>query len=194
MKWLKAWLSVGVLCFAVNGVYAQSDLGKGLQFGAGAFASIYIHEVGHAVTAKAMGATDIDIDIPRTGGKCIFCGEMKAKYPTPFTRLQNQMLYASGLLAQNLASEFVIRNRAAGQSAFGQGITSTNIASNVMHVYGYYFKYIGRDGWQGNDLDGYYQSGGNPHLLSVALLAYTAYSISRMRQKEMPLFGLSLKF
>lgn len=123
-----------------------------------------------------------------------FCGEIKSKFPKPFTREQNQALYASGLIAQNIAAEMVIRNKVLGQNALGQSLAGTAIISNVMHVYGYYFKYIGRDGWKGNDIDGYYQNGGNPHIFSAALLAYTAYSLQRMRQKEIPLFGVSLKF
>jgi hypothetical protein len=191
---LKRFAVAIALCLSSSSLLAQSDLAKGFQFGAGAFASIYFHEVGHAVTAKALGADDIHIQVPRQD--CIFCGGTYSTFPKSvvLSPAQNQMRYASGLIAQNLAAQIVVQNRGMYQSAFGQGIMGTNIVSNVRHVYSYYTKRVGENGWQGNDLDGYAQSGGNPHVFSALLLTYTAYSLHRMRQKEIPLFGVSLTF
>jgi hypothetical protein len=37
-------------------------------------------------------------------------------------------------------------------------------------------------------------SGGNPHLFSAVLMAYTAWSLQRMRTNEIPLFYVNLHF
>jgi hypothetical protein len=63
-----------------------------------------------------------------------------------------------------------------------------------MHVYVYYTRYVGVDGYRGNDIDAFAASGGNPHLFSAVLVAYTACSLQRMRTNEIPLFYVNLHF
>ena len=163
-----------------------------LEYGAGIYSSIYIHEVGHALTAKLYGAENIDINVPAEGGGWL-SGETKYVMPSR-TRSADRMITVSGLFAANLAAEVVLQNDGLHDSAFAQSIFGTAHASNVMHVFRYYTKIRGRNGWKGNDIDHYELSGGNPHVLSAILLGYTAWSLSRASDKQLPLFGVSFEF
>ncbi len=171
----------------------ESDLGKAVQTVAGIYSSIWIHEAGHALTFRALGATDIDIKVPRDG--CRLCGETTAKVPAGgYPPGQAQAFAGSGLLAANLAGELVIQRQSLHDSPFAQSVLGSSLVSNAIHVYTYYTRYVGVDGYRGNDIDAFAAGGGNPHLFSAALLAYSAWSLQRMRQKEIPFFYLNLRF
>lgn len=171
----------------------ESDLGNAVQTVAGIYGSIWIHELGHALTFQALGATDIEIKVPREG--CRLCGETLAKSPAGrFRPWQEQAIAGSGLLAANLAGELVIQRQSLHNSAFAQSVLGTSLVSNVIHVYTYYTRHVGVDGYRGNDIDVFAAGGGNPHLFSAALLAYSAWSLQRMRQKEIPFFYVNLRF
>ena len=193
MGFLKPLLISLTLCLSSTQLFAQSDLGKGLQFVAGAYAGLYIHEAGHALVAKSIGASDVEIVIPKPNAG-IYSGETRSTFPNPIANEEKQILALSGLLAQNLATELILQNKLLHKSSLAQGVVSGSMVINVANVYRYYTKVIGVDGYRGNDIDHYAQSGGNPHVVSALLLTYTAYSLQRMRKNEMPLFGISLKF
>lgn len=170
-----------------------NDLGNAVQTVAGIYGSIWIHEMGHALTFHAFGATDIDIKVPREG--CRLCGETTSKIPPGgFLPWKAQAIAGSGLLAANLAGELVIQRQSLHDSAFAQSVLGSSLVSNARHVYTYYTRYVGVDGYRGNDIDAFAASAGNPHLFSAALLVYTAWSLQRMRQKEIPLFYVNLRF
>lgn len=56
----------------------------------------------------------------------------------------------------------------------------------MVHVVTYYTRVRGRNGYRGNDIDAFELAGGNPHLLSAALLATSAYALQRMHKKNIP--------
>jgi hypothetical protein len=171
----------------------ENDLGNAIQSVAGIYSSIWIHEFGHALNFHAFGATDIDITVPRKG--CWLCGETSSKSPAGgYPPWQAQAIAGSGFLAANLAGELVIQRQSLHGSAFAQSVLGSSLVSNAIHVYAYYTRYVGVDGYRGNDIDAFAASGGNPHLFSAALLAYTAWSLQRMRKNDIPLFYVNLRF
>ena len=169
------------------------ELSNAAQYVAGIYSSIFIHEVGHAVVAKASGATEIEIEVPRKDK--LLSGVTRSIPPANgFSRTQEQWLSASGLIAANLAGEAVVANRHWHRSPYAQAMLGTALASNAMHVFTYYTRVRGVDGYQGNDIDQFELAGGNPHLLSAGLIAYSVWTLHRMRQREIPLFGVNLRF
>ena len=78
----------------------------------------------------------------------------------------------------------MLHHESLSRSGFGQGLVATNLYSNAAHVFSYYTKVRGRNGYQGNDIDSFELAGGNPHLLSAGLLAYSAYALHRMHKKN----------
>src|ERR1035437_6417355 len=99
-----------VAALSTNAHALEKDLENAAQTVAGIYGSIWIHEIGHAVTLKAFGATDIQIVVPREDR--IFSGETLAKHPSEGDkRWQAQTIAASGLLAANLAGEVVIQRK-----------------------------------------------------------------------------------
>ena len=169
-----------------------NDLGNAAQTVAGIYGSIWLHELGHAATAKAFGATDIRIEVPPKGR--ILSGVTYFTYPRQPTPAERRAVALSGMIAANLGAELVLQNRGLHRNEFAQSILGTSLASNAIHVYTYYTKWVGVDGYRGNDIDDYARAGGNPHLMSAALVGYTAWSLRRMRKKEIPLFYVNLKF
>ncbi len=176
----------------INANALECDLGNGLQYVGGIYASILTHEVGHALTAKAFGATDIRIKIPRENG--LFNGVTTYNHPRGLSSEQSRMVSVAGLLSANLVGEMVIQRQGLHDSPFAQSVLGTALASNVIHVVTYYTKVRGRNGYRGNDIDAFELSGGNPHLLSAGLLAYTAWSLSRVSRQQIPLFGVRVQF
>lgn len=187
-------LLLGVTATLSSNVQArENDLGNAVQTVAGIYGSIWIHEMGHALTFHAFGATDIDIKVPRAG--CRLCGETTSRIPAGgFKPWQAQAIAGSGVLAANLAGELVLQRQSLHDCAFAQSVLGSSLVSNAIHVYTYYTRYIGVDGYRGNDIDAFAASGGNPHLFSAALLAYTAWSLQRMRKNDIPLFYVNLRF
>jgi hypothetical protein len=160
---------------------------------AGIYASIYVHELGHAAAFKANGATDIRIYVP--GPQCkLLCGLTTATLPAAPGRATAQAMNAAGFASANLASELLLQNRSAARSGFGQGFIAANLYSNAAHVVTYYTKIVGRDGYRGNDIDDYARVGGNPHLLSAGLIAYSVWTLHRMKKKEIPVMFVQLRF
>ncbi len=172
-------------------------LGHDLQNVAGAaagiFGSIYGHEIGHALAFRAFGASDISIHVP--GDQCrLLCGNTTARLGQPPTAEERRWTSAAGLLSANLLSEALLDRRSLAQSSFGQGYIAANLYSNLFHVYSYYTRRVGVDGYRGNDLDAFASAGGNPHLLSAALVGYTLYSVTRMRERHLPLLFVRIPF
>jgi hypothetical protein len=158
----------------------------------GVYGSIYVHEFGHALAFKAMGAENIAIRVPPEGK--ILGGITTADPPeTPFTRSQMRLISVAGFAAANVASEFMLQSPNLYNNRVAQGFIGANLVSNVRHVYTYYTEVRGRNGYTGNDIDSYELAGGNPHWLSAALIGYTVWSLQRMQKKEIPLFFISLK-
>lgn len=174
---------------------AQAD--NGIQHAAGAvagiFAGIYIHEAGHALAFRAAGAEEIRIRVP--GEQCaLLCGQTSVKWAGARNSITDGTISAAGFMASNLATALLIRHEGAAKSAFGQGMIATNLYSNVAHVVTYYTKIRGRDGYRGNDIDDYEVAGGNPHLLSAGLLAYSLYALHSMHKKKIPILFVQMRF
>jgi len=171
----------------------ERDLTNAVQTIGGIYGSIWIHEVGHALTLSAFGASDITIVVPREDR--LFSGETRSRQPAAGYRpWQVQAIAVSGLVAANLAGEVVMRRQSLHGSPFAQSVLGTALVSNAMHVYSYYTRWVGVDGYRGNDIDAFASGGGNPHLFAAALIAYTAWSLQRMRKDEIPLFHVNLRF
>lgn len=171
----------------------EKDVTNAVQTVGGIYGSIWIHEVGHALTQNAFGATDIEIKVPREDR--LFSGETLARHPDEGYRpWQAQVIAGSGLVAANLAGELVIQQKSLHGSPFAQSVVGTALVSNAMHVYAYYTRRVGIDGYRGNDIDAFEASGGNPHVFSAALAAYTVWTLQRMRQNEIPFFYVNLRF
>jgi hypothetical protein len=182
-----------VLCLIGSRGYAQDTVIADVAGTAvGVYSSIYVHELGHALALKAMGAENIVIEVPPTGQ--VFGGITTADLPeTPLTRSQAQLISVAGFAAANVASEFMLQSPNLYGSQAARGFMGANLVSNVRHVYSYYTQVRGRNGYKGNDIDNYELAGGNPHWLSAALIGYTVWSLQRMQKNEIPLFFISLK-
>ncbi len=171
----------------------SADLTNAAGAAAGIVGSIYGHELGHAVAFGLLGASDIAIDVP--GGQCrLLCGATRARLGRTLTAEERRWASAAGLLSANLLGEALLDRRSLARSGFGQGYLAANLYSNVFHVYSYYTRRVGVDGYAGNDLDQFEAAGGNPHLLSAALVGYTLYSLKRMQDRRIPLLFVRIPF
>ena len=92
---------------------------------AGIYSSIYIHEGGHALAYKLMGATDVAIEVPRPG--TIFSGQTTGTFTSPFTQDQLKLATVSGFAAASLAEEMVMQHKGLQSSSYAQSILG-NIA------------------------------------------------------------------
>jgi hypothetical protein len=183
-------LLAGLLCVSPT---SAGDLGRAAGVAAGIFADIYVHEAGHALAADASGATDIHIHVP--GPQCkLLCGQTTWAPQSAVSPAWHQAIDVAGFAASNLAAEALLRRDGSARSAFGQGFIATNLYSNVAHVVTYYTRVVGRNGYRGNDIDGYEQAGGNPHVLAVGMLAYSAWTLHRMKQRHIPVMFVQLRF
>jgi len=172
---------------------ASKDVERAAGAAAGIFAGIYVHELGHAAADRAAGAEDIHIRVP--GTQCtLLCGETQAAWRVPPTPAQARTINAAGFIASNLAAELMLQHESSARSGFGQGFIATNLYSNAAHVFTYYTKIRGRNGYRGNDIDAYELAGGNPHLLSAGLIAYSVYTLHRARKKEIPILFMRVPF
>lgn len=175
------------LCLLPFGVHAlERDLLNAIETAGGVYSSIYIHEFGHALVYKTFGATDVSIEVPRKG--TILGGRTTADLPERLSEGQRQVVAVSGLVAASLAGEVVLQQRGLHRSPYAQAVLGTAVASNLFHVYTYYTRVRGKEGYTGNDIDYFELAGGNPHLFSVALVSYSAWALHRMRRKSVPFF------
>jgi hypothetical protein len=184
---LLSFLLLPCSCFAL-----ERDVLNAAESVAGIYSSIYIHEAGHALAYKLMGATDVTIEVPRRG--TIFSGQTTGTFTKPFTQDQLKLAAVSGLAAANLAGELVMQHKGLQSSPYAQSILGTSLVSNLIHVTHYYTKIRGINGYAGNDIDQYELAGGNPHLMSAVLTGYTLWTLQRMRKSEIPLFYVNLRF
>jgi hypothetical protein len=184
------WLG---LLFPLTASALDHDLLNAVQAGAGIYSSIFIHELGHALAATAVGGQDVSIEVPDSKGG-ILSGRTRWKMDKAFSPAEWKIVSVSGLAAANLAGEVILAHRNMRGAAYGQSILGTAVVSNAANVYRYYTKIRGKDGYEGNDIDQFELAGGNPHLLSAALLGYSAWTLHRMRQRDVPLFFVNLKF
>ncbi|MBL8277516.1 MAG: hypothetical protein JNL93_12505 [Pelomonas sp.] len=160
---------------------------------AGIGASIYGHELGHALAFRWVGAEDVRIQVP--GEQCrLLCGATHARLNRSLSTEERRWLSASGLLSANLINEALLGRRTLAESGFGRGYVAANLYSNLVHVYSYYTQHVGVDGYRGNDIDQFEAAGGNPHLLSAALVGYSLYAVKRMRDRQIPLLFVKLNF
>lgn len=165
---------------------AGQNIERGIGAAAGIFAGIYVHELGHATAFRAAGAEQVRIRVP--GPQCaLLCGQTDAQWTGALSPATLRGISVAGFLASNLASEVVLRHEPAARSGFGQGFVATNLYSNVVHVATYYTRVRGRNGYRGNDIDTFEMAGGNPHLLSAGLVAYSLYAVQRARKKGIPI-------
>lgn len=172
---------------------ASHDLERAAGAAAGIFAGIYVHELGHAAAFRAAGAEEIRIRVP--GAQCtLLCGQTDVKWSAPPSAADGRIISTAGFIASNLASELMLQHESSARSGFGQGFIATNLYSNAAHVFTYYTKIRGRNGYRGNDIDAYELAGGNPHLLSAGLLAYSVYALHRARKKEIPILFMQVPF
>lgn len=160
---------------------------------AGIYAGIYVHELGHAAAFRAAGAEEIHIRVP--GPQCkLLCGQTDVRMRAAPSPAEARMISTAGFIASNAAAELLLQHEPSARSAFGQGLIATNLYSNAAHVLTYYTRVRGRGGYRGNDIDAYELAGGNPHLLSAGLIAYSAYALHRMRKKHIPVLFVQLRF
>ena len=169
------------------------DLQRGAGAAAGIVAGIYVHELGHAAAFDLTGAEHIRIRIP--GPQCkLLCGQTDGTWAAAPSAAQRRLISVAGFLSSNVAAETMLQHDSLARSGFGQGLIATNLYSNAAHVFTYYTKVRGRNGYRGNDIDSYELAGGNPHLLSAALLAYSVYALHRMHKKHVPVLFVSTHF
>ena len=191
MKSSLVWLVGLVVSHPAQAVGNPVERGVGVA--AGIFAGIYIHELGHAAAFRAADAEEIRTRVP--GSQCrLLCGQTEVKWARKPSPAEVRVISAAGFAASNLAAELLLQHETGAKSAFGQGFVATNLYSNLTHVVTYYTKVRGRDGYRGNDIDSYELSGGNPHLLSASLIAYSLYTLRRAQKKNIPLMFVQLRF
>lgn len=186
----------GILFWLAFQSVAQADshfLERGAGAAGGIVAGIYVHELGHAAVFDFLGAEHIRIRIP--GPQCtLLCGQTNATLLARPSAAQTRLVSVAGFISSNVAAETMLQHESVARSGFGQGLIATNLYSNAAHVFSYYSKVRGRNGYQGNDIDSFELAGGNPHLLSAALLAYSAYALHRMHKKHIPVLFVSVRF
>jgi hypothetical protein len=171
---------------------AANDLANGLGAAAGIYGYIYAHELGHAVAVRAIGGEVTGIEVP--GPQCkLLCGATHATFPATTSRAQLRAINVAGFVAGNLVAEGLLRKDSAARSAFGQGFIAANVYANAAHVVKYYTLIRGRNGYKGNDIDDYELNGGNPHLLSAGLIAYSVLALHRMKQRRIPVLFVQLR-
>ncbi len=181
------------LAIAAPATAGGSDLGQAAGAAAGVYAAIWVHEAGHAAAAHAAGARDVHISVP--GAQCkLLCGQTSFKFDRYTDAGSARMISIAGLVTSNLVSNALLHHDSGARSGFGQGFVATNLYSNATSVLSYYTKVRGRNGYRGNDIDNYELAGGNPHLLSAGLIAYSAYALHRMRKKNIPVLFVQLRF
>lgn len=185
---------MGALVGASTVAPAQGrDLARAAGAAAGVAASIYGHELGHALAFRWAGADEVQIVVP--GEQCrLLCGATHARLSRPPSHEERRWISTAGLLSSNLIGEALLSRRSLARSGAGQGFIAANLYSNAFHVYSYYTRTVGVDGYRGNDIDQFASAGGNPHLLSAALVGYSLYAVRRMRDREIPLMFVSLRF
>jgi hypothetical protein len=167
---------------------SESDVFEALQYGAGIYGSIYIHELGHAITAKYYGGYDIDIDVPRKDGGWL-SGNTSYKLPKR-TYESERVTAVSGLVATTLVSEVIIQNDGLYKNPFAQSVLATSHVTNIRYVY----KYYTNDSHAIGDLEQYARAGGYIHAFNALLVGYTVWSLKRMSDKSIPLFSVGFKF
>ena len=170
----------------------ERHLANAVESVAGIYSSIYIHEAGHALVYKALGATDVTIEVPRRG--TLLSGQTSGNFSRPLTPGERQFVAVSGLAAANLAAEIVLQRNGLHRSPYAQAVLGTALISNLIHVANYYTKIRGVGGYAGNDIDQYELAGANPHVMSAVLIGYTVMSLRRMQKNEIPLFYVNLRF
>lgn len=187
-------LAAAALAFTTSNAAALTrDLKNAAGASAGIVGSIYGHELGHGLAFRLLGASDVTIHVP--GDQCrLLCGSTTARLGRPLTADERRWASAAGLLSANLLNEALLDRRSLARSAFAQGYMAANLYSNLFHVYSYYTRRVGVDGYRGNDLDAFESAGGNPHLLSAALVGYTLYSVKRMHDRSIPLLFVRIPF
>jgi hypothetical protein len=153
---------------------------------------VAVHEVGHALVFKALGATNVNIEVPRKG--TLLSGQVSAEFSRPLTQKERRLVSVAGLASANLAAELVMQSDGLHRALYAQPVLGTALISNVIHVAHYYTKIRGVAGYAGNDIDEYELAGGNPHFMSAVLLGYTAITLHRMHKKEIPLFYFNMRF
>ena len=181
-----------LLLFPVSATALEKDVLNAVESAAGIYSSIYVHEVGHALVFKALGASEISIEVPRKG--TLLSGQASAKFSRQLTQGERRLVSVAGLASANLAAEVVLQHDGLHRSAYAQAVLGTALISNLIHVSHYYTKIRGVGGYPGNDIDQYELAGGNPHVMSALLLGYTAISMRRMQKKEIPLFYVNMRF
>jgi hypothetical protein len=174
------------LCCKSNS--SESDVFEVVQYGAGIYGSIYIHELGHAITAKYYGGYDIDIDVPRKDGGWL-SGNTSYKLPKR-TYESERVTAVSGLVATTLASEVIIQNSGLYKNPFAQSILATSHITNIRYVY----KYYTNDTHTVGDLEKYARADGYIHAFNALLIGYTIWSLKRMSDKSIPIFSVGFKF
>lgn len=185
--------AAGALLASATTLAEAHDIARAAGAAAGMAANIYMHELGHAAVFQLQGAKRISIQVP--GEPCrLICGSTHATFDRALSAGERRWGSTAGLLASNLASEVLSQHHSLARSGFGQGFVAMNHASNLWHVYSYYTRYVGVDGYRGNDIDQFEAAGGNPHLLSAALVGYSLYAVKRMRDRQIPLLFVKLRF
>lgn len=187
------WLVLSGALLGGHTAMAGDEIEHAAGAAAGVFAGIYVHEAGHALVYGATGADHVRIRVP--GSQChMLCGETSATWPAEPGRQVRRTNSLAGFVTSNLGAELMLQHDGAARSGFGQGFLATNLYSNVAHVFTYYTKVRGRNGYRGNDIDDYEVAGGNPHLLAAGLIAYSVFAVHRMHRKEIPVLFMKLRF
>lgn len=177
-----------VSCCLSNAHAKDVKLTDVIQYGAGVYGSIFVHEVGHAITAKYYGAYDIDINIPRKDGGFL-SGEVTYKIPKR-TYESERVIAVSGLVAANMASELIIQNKDLYTNPFAQGVLATSHITNLRYVYKYYLS----DSKAYGDLEKYANAQGYIHAFNALIVGYTLWSLKRMSDKSIPIFSFEMSF
>jgi len=188
------WAALYLFLFPATPAIAggANTVGNYALFTTGALSTIGIHELGHAAAIELLGGDVEKIELFNNG---ILSGATYGNINV-LSPPKQQFVLAAGLLTTSLLTEAIIQTKSLHGNAFAQGAMSWSLASNIWHVKNFYFNKIEKGGWQGNDIDYYKAVGGNPHILSALLLAYSAWAIYRInRQTEiMPLIRINLSF
>ena len=176
------------LIFSGTAKASESDIFEVVQYGAGIYGSIYIHEFGHAITAKYYGAYDIDIDVPQKNGGWL---SGRTTYKLRKNTWESERVIAvSGIVATNIASEVIIQNKRLYKNPLAQSILATSHIANMRYVFKYYTSDIGVMAV----LERYARADGYIHAFNALLIGYTIWSLKRMSNKSIPIYSIGFRF
>ncbi|RAP31304.1 hypothetical protein DID76_03065 [Candidatus Marinamargulisbacteria bacterium SCGC AG-414-C22] len=183
---INSLILLGLMLFSVTPSYA-TNLKNLAMFGLGFASGTVFHEVGHATTIWAQGGRVKAINFQST--------EFEFKNTRNLNK-KLQITALTGYAAQSLASEVILQNKNWHKNDYALGWMTLGIFTNLSNPIRYYVF-----GQTDNDLGFYKNSGGNPLIPAIFMVAHAGFTLHRVfSDTDIPVylgnntFGFNFKF